>query len=250
MANVIYKLDQNFSMWIRDERPGDSDVIHEVILHDTYMLRQLAAVLGNNVKTIMDVGGHIGTFSVLAARWWPHASIFAVEPNPRSFELLSLNYKDYINNEQRAPYHGAVRYDNANLLTDGVSATGGGFMTDSDWHPTSAPGHERYKVMSREVNLFQINQILQENDLDQVDLLKLDCEGSEMEILRDMSDDEVKRIGAICGEYHQGSDAILELLRQRFPNHVSRAGSDCGHKEIGRFWCLPKDAAKSFPFPF
>lgn len=248
MANKIHVLDKNFRMWTRDERPGDAEVMNEVIRNDTYMLREMAAVL-RDVNVIMDVGGHIGTFSVLAARWWPQARIFAVEPNPRSHELLSLNYQDHIANEGKT-YHGAVRYDDANLLTDGPSATGGGFMAKPTWKPTPAPGHEQYEVMATEIELFQIGQILDENNADRVDLLKLDCEGSEMEILRDMPDEEAARIGAICGEYHQGSEKILSLLRERFPQNVSRAGSDVGHKEIGRFWSLPRDVAKDFPFVF
>jgi len=248
MANKIHVLDKNFQMWTRDERPGDPAVMDEVIRNDTYMLRQMAAVL-KDVSVIIDVGGHIGTFSVLAARWWPQARLFAVEPNPRSHELLALNYKDYIANEGKA-YHGAVRYDDANLLTDGSSATGGGFMAKPTWKPTPAKGHEQYEVMATEIPLFQIGQILDENGADRVDLLKLDCEGSEMEILRDMPDEEAARIGAICGEYHHGAENILTLLRERFSQNVSRAGSDCGHKEIGRFWSLPRDVAKDFPFIF
>lgn len=248
MANKIHVLDKNFRMWTRDERPGDAAVMDEVIRGDTYMLRQLAGTL-KDVHVIMDVGGHIGTFSVLAARWWPKARLFAVEPNPRSHELLSLNYRDHIANDGMA-YHGAIRYDDANLLTDGLSATGGGFMAQPTWKPTPVPGHEQYEVMATEIQLFRIGQILDENEAARVDLLKLDCEGSEMEILRDMPDEEVARIGAICGEYHMGADKILELLEKRFPHNVSRAGSDVGHKEIGRFWSLPKGVAKTFPFPF
>jgi FkbM family methyltransferase len=248
MANVIHILDQNFQMWIRNERHGDTDVINEVIKNDTYMLREMASVL-KKVKVIIDVGGHIGTFSVLAARWWPQARLFAVEPNPRSHELLALNYKYYIANTGKT-YHGAVRYDKANLLTDGASATGGGFMTEPDWKPTFTPGHERYEIMATEIPLFQIGQILKENNAKRVDLLKLDCEGSEMEILRDMPDADAARIGAICGEYHHGSSEILELLCKRFPQNVSRAGSKSGHREIGNFWSLPRNAAKNFPFSF
>jgi len=247
MANKKYTLDQNFTMWIRDERPGDADVMSEVIAGDTYMLRQMAAVM-KNVNTIVDVGGHIGTFSVLAARWWPKARLFAVEPNPRSHELLALNYRDFIANEGKA-YHGAVRYDDACLLTDGLSATGGGFMAPPTWKPTPAPGQERYAIISTEIPLFTIGKILDENDASKVDLLKLDCEGSEMEILRDISDEEASRIGAICGEYHIGADEILTLLEKRFPQNVSKAGSHCGHKEIGTFWSLPLEIEKNFPFP-
>lgn len=247
MGNKIHVLDDNFRMWTRDERPGDSNVMGEVIKDDTYMLREIAAAIGN-MDVILDVGGHIGSFSVLASRWWPEAKIFAIEPNSRSHELLALNFKDHIKNKDCKTYKGAMRYDNSNLLTDGASATGGGFMASSDWKATPAPGHEQYQVLETEVDLYTVKDILDDNDVDRIDLLKLDCECSEMEILRDMPDDEITRIGAICGEYHKGAESILELLGSRFPNHVSRAGSN--HPEIGRFWCLPQDVAKDFPFPF
>lgn len=246
VGNKLHIVDKNFKVWIRDERPGDTNVIGEVINGDTYMLRQLASKL-NDVKTIVDVGGHIGCFGILAARWWPKARIFAVEPNPRSHELMALNYRDHISNPECKTYNGAVRYDGANLLTDGYSATGGGFMTNPDWKPND---QGEYVVMAKEVQLFKLEEILKENNAAGIDLLKLDCEGSEADIIEHMSDEEAAGIRAICGEYHRGKESILKLLRSRFPNHISCAGSDSGHLTIGRFWCLPRDVAEGFPFPY
>lgn len=45
----------------------------------------------HNVRTIVDVGAHVGSFTVLCHEWWPEAKIVAVEPHPESFELLKRN---------------------------------------------------------------------------------------------------------------------------------------------------------------
>jgi FkbM family methyltransferase len=250
MGNKLHVVDKNFKVWIRDERPGDVNVVGEVIRGDTYMLRQLAPNFPE-VEVIVDVGGHIGCFGILASRWWPKARIFGVEPNPRSHELMALNYRDHIANAGCKTYEGAVRYDGNNVLTDGRSATGGGFMANPDWKPgKGAPGHERYSVLATEVELFSLESIVDENELGGIDLLKLDCEGSEIDILESMTPEQASRIKAICGEYHRGREKILELLARRFPGHVLCAGSNSGHKSIGRFWCLPKAVAMKFPFPY
>ena len=43
------------------------------------------------VSTIVDLGAHVGMFSLLARFLHPRAEIFAVEPNPDNYEMLNRN---------------------------------------------------------------------------------------------------------------------------------------------------------------
>ena len=54
---------------------------------DGYQVREL----DKSPKTVLDIGAHIGTFTLLAAESWPEARIIACEPDPDHFALLRRN---------------------------------------------------------------------------------------------------------------------------------------------------------------
>jgi hypothetical protein len=58
------------------------------VFHDEYRINDLRS---HNVRTILDVGSHVGSFTVMAHHYWPNAKIVAVEPHPQSFELMTKN---------------------------------------------------------------------------------------------------------------------------------------------------------------
>ncbi len=58
------------------------------VFHDEYRINDLRS---HNVRTIVDVGSHVGSFTVMAHHYWPNAKIVAVEPHPQSFELMTKN---------------------------------------------------------------------------------------------------------------------------------------------------------------
>ena len=43
------------------------------------------------MKTVVDVGALIGSFTLWAQEQWPNAIIHAYEPDPESFEYLKKN---------------------------------------------------------------------------------------------------------------------------------------------------------------
>jgi methyltransferase family protein/methyltransferase FkbM-like protein len=73
---------------------------------------------------------------------------------------------------------------------------------------------------------------MEQNGLERIDVLKLDCEGSEFSILDHTT--SLDRIGAIVGEYH-GRERFLELVARRFADwefRILREG------DIGTFWLI------------
>ncbi|MFN7841235.1 MAG: hypothetical protein ACK5N9_05870, partial [Pirellula sp.] len=63
----------------------DSVQFANAVFHDEYRINDLRS---HNVRTIVDVGSHVGSFTVMAHHYWPKAKIVAVEPHPQSFELM------------------------------------------------------------------------------------------------------------------------------------------------------------------
>jgi len=50
---------------------------------------------GPPVWTVVDLGAHVGEFTIMAAARWPHAMIHAWEPNPQVLGLLYQNVRLY-----------------------------------------------------------------------------------------------------------------------------------------------------------
>ena len=68
----------------------DTYILHEVIDADYYALRVIRETW-DNLSMIIDVGAHIGAFTVWCKQLWPQAEVFAIEASPENFEILKLN---------------------------------------------------------------------------------------------------------------------------------------------------------------
>jgi FkbM family methyltransferase len=168
-------------------------------------------------KVVFDIGGHIGTFTKLMHTYFPDAIYICVEPNTRSFDLLRRN----------VPFawcfNGACTYDEVSVLTDDkYEATGGGFMTTQEKFATDELNHKDnfiYKIGEENVESITIEQILQIVGVSSIDVLKLDCEGSEFSIMTGMPKEVAAGVTLCVGEYHtdQGPDYFKEVAKKTFP---------------------------------
>jgi FkbM family methyltransferase len=194
----------------------DQFVVDEVVTQDCYRLEKLAKLI-DAPKVVVDVGGHIGTFGIKARSLWPGARIIAFEPNRESAELYRKNVPDAEVSEA------AVSYEpEKTVLAEHVwVATGGGILTRRE-NIGLLPG---CRAISEEnvqsVTLEDLNLA----DGDRIDLLKLDCEGSEFEILRQMRPETAARIDLVVGEYHMnmvagnlGYSGFEKRVKEKFPN--------------------------------
>jgi FkbM family methyltransferase len=220
---------------IRTEKHGDIDVIRDVIERDVYGLRALRDA---PVQTILDVGAHLGTFSLFAKTVWPHARVIAIEPNPRSCALLRRNLAPYAN---ATIVEAALRHDGADILTDSDGATGGGFVASEETiepllHPNGRDRVWRCQPLAR-VRTLTLDEALR--GVDRVDLAKFDCEGSEHDIFSRASEAALRKLRWIVGEFHdeRGPGPFARLLRERLPTHEVTVEPEVA---IGLFRATPR----------
>ncbi len=90
--------------------------------------------------------------------------------------------------------------------------------------------NQPYWADFRRVTSLTVEDILGSHRLDHIDILKLDCEGSEFSILGNTT--SLDRIGLIVGEYH-GRERFLKLVADRFADWKLRILKD---GELGTFW--------------
>ena len=164
----------------------DKNVVNSVVSGQEYALPPLP--IGAKV---LDIGAHIGSFSVLMAS--KGYSVTSVEPSPDNFNLLLLNMKE---NGFKAQLHwGGVCDRSCEVAVQHVPENMGSSKT----------------VKGTGVSCETLASYLPQGVLD---LLKIDCEGCEYAALKDIVENH-SRIRAIVGEVH-GSNAP-EFLRKLKP---------------------------------
>jgi len=164
--------------------------------------------LGINPKSILDIGAHTGQFHGWSKRVWPDVGVFMIEANPL--------HKDTLNKLA------TVNGDSSLIAALGDEVREVTFYTRSDKPQTE--GNSYYK----EHNYWDIPQLVQESKvmlkrLDDIfeddavfDLIKVDTQGSELDILKG-GENLVSRASAIILEvsyieYNEGAPSQQETL--------------------------------------
>jgi FkbM family methyltransferase len=155
---------------------------------------------------VVDVGANQGFFTCYAAH--RGARVFAFEPNPTTFQLLTENVST--NGFTSRVHAECLAIDgfegDAELLCS--SYRGGG--TDTI-HPKNSAGNTTLADEQGERIAVRVARLeLQIPSSGQVRLLKLDCEGSELAVLKDLSDPS--RFDSIAVEYHLHAYPIEALI--------------------------------------
>jgi FkbM family methyltransferase len=146
---------------------------------------------------VIDIGGNIGTFTLLASKRASGGRVFAFEPNKENYELLLQNIA--LNELTNViPVRAAVS-GNATGKIKVFSCSDGGFHSVLS---ERAEDPARYEL----VDGISLRSIFDEYEIQRCNFLKLDCEGAEFDILYDLPADYWGRIDKIAMEYHGDKD--------------------------------------------
>jgi len=187
--------------WIRDGlKREDTIVVKDVYAGDCYGLKSL----GFTPETILDIGAHIGCFSRLAHELFPQAKIIAVEANPRNIPALQKNAGDFAEIVEAACTYEQGELSLASTVYAGSRNSGGSVLIAGDRPAKRLVDVYEPLPVKRRVTLEELAE--------RIDVLKLDCEGSEISVLRNC---ELSRVGVVVAEWHDDL-AWQELLAERF----------------------------------
>jgi len=169
-------------MWVR---PSSTDM---ATLLQIFWNRDYAFDMAQSPSIIIDAGANVGYSTLFFARMYPDARIIAIEPHPDNFSQLIKNVQPF---PQITPVQAAVWHEDKVL---GL------------WDPEQ--GHWGFRVTTRaaepadlEIQGRCIGSLLHEFDLQHVDLLKIDIEGSEKEVFENPLP-WIDNIGVIVAELH------------------------------------------------
>jgi FkbM family methyltransferase len=167
----------------------DVRVFEDIFIHDEYAVEATCAP-----RFIVDIGANIGLASIYFAAKFPTAQIFAVEPAPSNIDVLKKNIAPFENIVlvPRAIWHENTSID---LVDPGLGNWG--FTTRSH----AANGTNGVKRV-HEVEAWTVDTLMRTYGIDNIDILKIDIEGAEVEVFRDPSA-WIAKVDALIVELHE-----------------------------------------------
>ena len=147
---------------------------------EIYSIRKILKRYCDQARPIFfDVGANRGNYAVALRAEFPAAEIFAFEPNPNTFALLSANVRStgdhccclgLSDTERSQPIY---TYDDA--LDSEHASLSKSIMSDI---------HHAKSIRSIEIKLTTLDNFCNANNVDRINFLKIDAEGCELDILR------------------------------------------------------------------
>jgi len=165
-------------------RPGTAD---RTVLEKVFLQQEYAVPFPITPRRIVDAGAHIGLASLYFSSRYLDSEIVAVEPEASNFALLAKNCS---RRGQIRLMQGALWSRTARLIGASSPASNDGFAVREAGTGTG------------NIRGLTLDEILAETGWDSIDLLKLDIEGSELELFKGVQADWLGRVRIIAIELH------------------------------------------------
>lgn len=138
---------------------------------------------------IIDCGAYIGLSTIFFRDNFPDSIIVAIEPETSNFEVLLKNTQ---NTQNIYCEKAAIWNKNTNLTIENINNFGNwGFTCNED-----------YKEAQDKIKAITINDILQKYNQSEIDILKIDIEGAEVEIFSSNFENWLPKTKVIMIELH------------------------------------------------
>jgi amino acid adenylation domain-containing protein/FkbM family methyltransferase len=227
----LYRLPNQLQ--VRHQNRNETEFIYDQIFSQRMYLRH--GVKLRDGDCVFDVGANIGLFTLFVYEHYPRARVFAFEPMPTTFACLRDNvgryglpaeiYRCALSNRTgsgrfmfypkwtaSSSLYGDAQAEEAALLTylrnQGKEV--------AEYAAQLAAG--RYEGEEVECRLERLSEIIAEQKIERIDLLKLDVEKSEWDVLEGIEAEDWKKIRQVVVEVHdlEGRlDRMQQLLAEQ-----------------------------------
>ncbi len=207
---------------------GDYAIATELFLEHQY--RFCDEAIKKAKDCVIDIGGHLGFFSIYASLLNSDVPIYAFEPHIGNFELFKQNIRDNkIKNVIPKQLAVSDKVGQAELQ---ISKEDLNHSILTPIEPTGA---------TQPVQTTTLERIFQKNNIGHCDLIKIDSEGSEFALIYATPQSIFDKVSNIFLEYHDyteghSSNDLKRFLEKqgfrvsKYPNNKM--------KELGFLWCV------------
>ncbi len=210
--------------------------------------------MGNGIDikdgdVVFDIGANIGLLGVRACQRFPNAKIYAFEPIPDIYRIAKANADKFGNGNYTVIDNGVSDEEGVLIFTYFPNSPALSTSNPEQWDvdPTefekavdgnlrNLPG--RYKLLrflpkfltpfiARQIKkgavrveckLTTVSKVLEDYNIPKIDLLKIDCEGAELQVLQGIKADHWPIIGKVVAEVHD-VEGRLEVVTALLKSH-------------------------------
>ena len=214
---------------------NETDFTFQEIFEEDVYLRN--GITLKNGACVVDVGANIGLFSLYVASKHRNVSVYALEPLPPIFKVLELNSRLYDFDIKALPY-GASRQSGSDefMFYPHVSIVSGRFADLGEEKDMLQSYLEKEQDVGLSANVMDdlldsrlesqvfscelksLSDLMREQGIEHVDLLKVDAEKSELDVLAGIDRNDWKKIQQLVIEVHD-VDRRLERIVQMLESH-------------------------------
>lgn len=218
----------------------ETDYVYQEIFEDLSYLRHDISLADGD--TVIDIGANIGLFSLFVMSRCKAPAIYAFEPSPRVFDLLQANCAAYGDPGRVHPFNCGVSdkkgsaqftfYEHSSVFSSfhpderedraAVEAVvrnvmeqelaGASEVRDSDVQELTS---DRLRAETIDCPLTSVSDIIRENGLRKINLLKIDAEKSELEVLRGIEEEHWPLVEQIVMEVHDRTRAAVQSIEEQ-----------------------------------
>ena len=260
--------------------PNGMTVIHQNQSETYFMYREVfeeASYLAPEIMLprsacVFDVGANIGLFSLQVGQAVEDATVYAFEPIPATYDCLRLNAELYPadvrtfncgvsreNGEATFTYYPHVslisgRYADAGEEQDVLKA----FLRNQQQEgaiATALSGEQLDELLEDRLaheqvtcRLRTLSDVIREEGIEQIDLLKIDVEKSELDVLAGLEDEDWKKVRQIVMEVHDVGglrEQVTALLEKRGFEVVARQEDLLEDTDLYKLFAIAPRAKKT-----
>ena len=214
----------------------ETDYVYKEIFEDECYLKH--GIRLPDGATVVDIGANIGLFSIFVMSRCRNPKIYAFEPAPVAYDLLKANCDAYGAGTQTFNFGVSDRqgtatftfYENSSVFSsfhsdeaedrEAIQAVVRNMLNAESVADESAQEYvneltrNRLRRSTHECRLTTVSDIIRNNQIDRIDLLKIDAEKSELEIIRGIVDSDWPKIDQIVIEIHDPTHDTVRRISE------------------------------------
>ncbi|HEX7184129.1 MAG TPA: non-ribosomal peptide synthase/polyketide synthase [Thermoanaerobaculia bacterium] len=213
-----------------EQNRNETDYLYEeIFIKESYVRNHITLAPGS---CVLDVGANIGMFTMFVRRRCPTAQIYAFEPIGPIYDTLRINCELYgpgthllpfgLSDQERTesflyyPLYSMMSGQKEYARPEEEVAVIKRYLRNEGERASSLLSHAEELLAGRfegEVwhsRLRRLSDVLAEESIERVDLLKVDVQRAELDVLRGIDDGDWPRIGQIVMEVHDARGGFTE----------------------------------------
>jgi FkbM family methyltransferase len=191
-------------------RPGARVPLYEIFAEDCYQLSPFLGSLASRPIQVIDVGGHIGTFSCRLTQLHPKASVMTFEPSATTASFLRRNVAQNGVADRVQVFEAALSSTSGTAtFVDNGAGSGMNGLRSADHSDGAGTG------LNTEVRTTCFDDVVADAPAP-VDVVKIDCEGGEYDLVLGSKPESWASVQRVVIEFHPVGGHSWEELRAFF----------------------------------